>query len=226
MDYEQAATVTGNKKNLVFIGEAGCGKTEASINFAVALSAGGRPVHFFDMDQTKPLFRARDAVAIMEKAGVIVHYQEQLLDLPTLVPAVNEMLAAKGFRVIMDVGGSVQGARMIGQFSTILNSENTEAVFIINPYRPWTNGAEGARGAAARVKRECRIKTVRIACNPALGLNTSAGDAVSGSKILTEMLGESPSFTLAREEIAAEVAKRVPELVIPLHIYIRYPWQV
>jgi hypothetical protein len=214
------------KKNIVFIGEAGCGKTEAAINYAVALSASGMPVHFFDMDQTKPLFRARDSAKIMEAAGVIVHYQEQLLDLPTLVPAVNETLADEGVCVIMDVGGSVQGARMIGQFSTRLNGGDAETIFIINPYRPWTNDQAGIEGATARIMRESRIQNVRIVCNPTLGLDTSADEAVLGSSLLTELLGTSPDFTLARAEIADEVAKRVPEPVLPLHIYIRYPWQV
>ena len=49
------------KKNFVFIGEAGSGKSEIAINFAVNLARiADRPVHFFDMDQTKPLFRSRD----------------------------------------------------------------------------------------------------------------------------------------------------------------------
>lgn len=48
------------EKNLVFIGEAGSGKTETAVNLALRMAReGGRRVHFFDMDQTKPLFRAR-----------------------------------------------------------------------------------------------------------------------------------------------------------------------
>jgi len=226
MDYENVTAVVGNKKNLVFIGEAGCGKTEASLNFAVALSTGNRPVHFFDMDQTKPLFRARDSAKILESAGVIVHYQAQLLDLPTLVPAVNEILADSGVHVIMDVGGSDQGARMIAQFNARLNAADAAAIFIINPYRPWTGDPDGIAAATARVSRSSRIGSVRIACNPALGLGTTAEEAVLGSRKFTELLGTPPDFTMAREEIAPYVAAQVREPVIPLHIFIRYPWQI
>jgi len=226
MDYSQVTAVIGNKKNLVFIGESGCGKTETSINFAIAMSKSGKPVHFFDMDQTKPLFRARDSAAVMEAAGIFVHYQLQLLDLPTLVPAVNEMLSSADAHVILDVGGSEQGARMIGQFNASLGREDAAAIFIINPYRPWTKDESGIATAKERVTQSCRIGAACIACNPALGLDTTAEEAVRGSRLLTELLGAPPDFTMAREEIAAEVAAQVTEPVIPLHIYIRYPWQV
>jgi len=226
MDNEQLATVTGGKKNLVFIGETGCGKTEASLNFAIALAAGNKPVHFFDMDQTKPLFRARDSAKVLEAAGVTVHYQAQLLDLPTLVPAVNEILADPGVYVVMDVGGSEQGARMIAQFNARLNAADATAILIINPYRPWTGDPDGIAAATARVSRSSRIGSVRIACNPALGLGTTAEEAVLGSRKLTELLGTPPDFTMAREEISAYVAAQVREPVVPLHIYIRYPWQI
>ena len=63
-------------KNIVFLGEAGSGKTETAINLALRLAReGGRSVHFFDMDQTKPLFRARDCGDVLESRGVVFHFQ-------------------------------------------------------------------------------------------------------------------------------------------------------
>lgn len=50
-----------SSSNVVFLGEAGSGKSEIALNFAQALAElGGKPVHFFDLDMTKPLFRSRD----------------------------------------------------------------------------------------------------------------------------------------------------------------------
>ncbi|MEG1753002.1 MAG: hypothetical protein RR234_03735, partial [Christensenella sp.] len=55
------AQITKGKKNFVFIGEAGSGKSEIAVNFAQALcQQRDREVHFFDLDMTKPLFRTRD----------------------------------------------------------------------------------------------------------------------------------------------------------------------
>ena len=81
------------EKNLVFIGEAGSGKTETAVNLALRMAReGGRRVHFFDMDQTKPLFRARDCEAQLEREGVVFHFQAQYLDAPTVASGVIETL--------------------------------------------------------------------------------------------------------------------------------------
>ena len=58
--------------NTVFLGEAGCGKSELAVHWALALVSQGREVHFFDLDQTKPLMRSRDAAALLTDAGVTV----------------------------------------------------------------------------------------------------------------------------------------------------------
>lgn len=45
------------------------------MQLALTLAAQGGAVHFFDLDQTKPLMRARDAAALLETGGVTVHLQ-------------------------------------------------------------------------------------------------------------------------------------------------------
>lgn len=46
-----------------------------AVHLALELARQGREVHFFDLDQTKPLMRSRDAEGLLEKAGVSVHFQ-------------------------------------------------------------------------------------------------------------------------------------------------------
>lgn len=58
------------QNNIVFLGEAGCGKSELAVHLALELARQVREVHFFDLDQTKPLMRSRDAEGLLEKAGV------------------------------------------------------------------------------------------------------------------------------------------------------------
>lgn len=61
--------------------EAGSGKSEISINFAKWLvQLQDKPVHFFDMDMTKPLFRSRDVEVQMEEMGIICHHEKQFMD--------------------------------------------------------------------------------------------------------------------------------------------------
>ena len=97
-----------HKKNFVFLGEAGSGKSELAVNFARQLARRTqREVHFFDLDMTKPLFRSRDAAGELEQAGVTVHFQEQFMDAPTLVGGVSPTLRDPGALAVMDVGGGL-----------------------------------------------------------------------------------------------------------------------
>lgn len=101
--------------NFVFIGEAGCGKSEIAINIALMLSANGeKPVHFYDLDMTKPLFRSRDQAKFLEDNGIHVHFEEQFMDAPTLAGGVNRLLRDESVYTILDVGGDYIGARSIG----------------------------------------------------------------------------------------------------------------
>lgn len=69
------------KKNFVFIGEAGSGKSEIALNIACRLAeAGGKAVDLFDLDQTKPLYRSRDLQESFRGRGVDIHFQDQYLD--------------------------------------------------------------------------------------------------------------------------------------------------
>lgn len=82
-----------SSSNVVFLGEAGSGKSELALNFAQALAElGGKPVHFFDLDMTKPLFRSRDRREALETLGVEVHYEAQFMDAPTLTGGVRQRL--------------------------------------------------------------------------------------------------------------------------------------
>ena len=70
--------------NFVFLGEAGCGKSEVAVNLALALAeTAQKDVHFFDLDMTKPLFRSRDQAGMLESRNVKVHFEEQFYDAPT-----------------------------------------------------------------------------------------------------------------------------------------------
>ena len=140
----------------VFLGEAGCGKSELAVQWALTAAERGRDVHFFDLDQTKPLLRSRDAAALLEGAGVTVHFEQQCADAPTQVGGLVPLLLDKNKSVILDVGGNDTGARLIGGYAHLLKS--ADAWFVVNPYRPWSGTVEhiperraegGAAGPAA-----------------------------------------------------------------------------
>ncbi len=213
-------------KNIVFLGEAGSGKTETAINLALRLAReGGRSVHFFDMDQTKPLFRARDCGDVLESRGVVFHFQSQYLDAPTVASGVREALMDAGSAVLMDVGGGAHGSHMIGQFSRLLSSEDARVLYIVNPYRPWSRTLEDIQGTVGRVAGAARLSKLHLVANPNLGPETTAQDVLDGLKRFGDLFpGETPDFVCVLEELCAEVAEHVREPILPIRLNTLPEW--
>ena len=116
----------GDRSNYLFLGEAGCGKSEIAVNLALALARkGDRPVHFFDLDMTKPLFRSREISGFLEAKGVTVHYEEQFMDAPTTVGGPEVYLRREDCWCVLDVGGDSVGARSVGQYAPRFRSAQT-----------------------------------------------------------------------------------------------------
>ena len=166
------------KPNTVFLGEAGCGKSELAVHLALELAAQGREVHFFDLDQTKPLMRSRDAEALLTGAGVTVHFERQCADAPTQVGGLVPLLLDEEKTVILDVGGNDTGARLIGGYAHLLR--DADVWFVVNPYRPWSGTVEHIDGTLSAVLRASRLRMPRFLLNPHLGRDTTAREYLDG----------------------------------------------
>ena len=215
------------KNNFVFIGETGSGKSEIALNVAVMLTQRkGCTVHLFDLDQTKAMFRSRDAESDMKERGVTIHYMPQLLDTPVLVPGIIPHLIKKDSLSVLDVGGNENAARMVGCLSDYLNGESTAAFYILNPYRPWSGSVESIRDTMTTVLNACHIDKVFFAANPTIGLETTAEDIASGlDRVLQDIPAEELTGIFVREDLLLELIP-VPGLCyLPLQPYLIYPWQ-
>lgn len=164
--------------NTVFLGEAGCGKSELAVHLALELAEQGKAVHFFDLDQTKPLMRSRDAEALLADAGAAVHFEQQRADAPTQVGGLVPLLLDESKNVILDVGGNGTGAKLIGGCAHLL--KNADVWFVVNPYRPWSATAEHIDGTLSAILRASRLKTPRFLLNPNLGRDTTAEEYLAG----------------------------------------------
>lgn len=217
------------KKNFVFVGEAGSGKSEIAINFATGLARlSDKKVHFFDMDQTKPLFRSRDVKEQLVAAGIEFHYQEQFFDAPTTPGGVRELLADEEAVVVLDVGGDHIGARLIGAFGPFLNRPNTQNFFVINAYRPWSKNLITIDGTMARVLGMAHIKleNVSIMSNPNVGVTTTAEEVLSGHEKVTDLISEylSIDYLCALETLCPEIEGQTETPLIPIRLYLTYEW--
>lgn len=211
------------QNNIVFLGEAGCGKSELAVHLALELARQGREVHFFDLDQIKPLMRSRDAEGLLEKAGVSVHFQQQYADAPTQVGGLIPLLLDEKKAVILDVGGNDTGAKLIGGYAHLLKT--ADVWFVVNPYRPWSATTEHIDGTLSAILRASRLKMPRFLLNPNLGGGTTPEEYLSGIKLGLEML--SPYVTVEAAAVPAplyEQAKAETALpLIPITSHISVP---
>ncbi len=216
------------KKNFVLIGEAGSGKTEIALSLAAHMTRlTDRKVHLFDMDQTKPDFRARDAKERMDAEGVLVHFHEQLLDSPVVATGVSEHLRDPEACVLMDVGGGNYGAHMIGQFHELLNAPDALVLYVVNPYRPWSGDAESVAETMRRVLGSARLERISVLANPNYGPHTTLEEIVSGVERVHELVGERPvDFVCALEKHCPALGSIVKEPVIPIRLHTLPDWML
>lgn len=217
------------RHNFVFVGEAGSGKSEIAISFAKALAARTeKQVHFFDMDMTKPLFRSRDVEEELSQAGVVVHYQEQFMDAPTLVGGVVPHLRDENALVVMDVGGDYIGARSIGGFAPQLNKPHTAVFYVLNAYRPWSDTIEHIDGTLGKILgvSHLKLQQLMLVSNPNNGVTTTAEEVLEGHRRTVELV--SPympvSFACVRRALLPQVAQELDVPVFPLDLALIYPW--
>ena len=221
--------VLEGRRIAAFLGGAGSGKTEIALNFALGLRAETqRRIHLLDMDQTKPLFRARDAAELLRAAGVELHgnADTSIEDVAAIAPGVLPILEDRESIVLMDVGGNAQGARVIGQFFQRLNREDSLLFLPINPYRPWSDSTEELTDMIEAICSAARADAVRIVSNPNFCMQTAAEDVVAGNEKLKKMLcgAYDIAFVTALEPLCEALDGRLTERLIPIQIRILYPW--
>lgn len=214
------------KKNFVFIGEAGSGKTEVALSMALQMAElTDKEVHFFDMDQTKPNFRARDVANQMEAEGINLHYHEQILDLPSVVPGVREKLMSPDYICLLDIGGGAYGSHMIGQFYQALSRDNVQVFYLVNPYRPWSGTSEDIEETMRRVLGAARLKEFSIIANPNFGLETTVSDILDGIPAIEERCGGNKiDYVCALEKLCGDVEGHVTVPVIPVTLHTLPDW--
>ena len=205
-------------KNIAVLGEAGSGKTELAMNLAAQIvRQTGEPVRFLDMDQTKPLLRARDAKDALRAYGVTFTDQPEYADSPLMPYGVKESLADPDLRVILDVGGSYAGALHVGQFAEALQENGAYCLYTINPYRSFSDTTEHVAQTLAAIEWACHLEDLHVVANPYLGPSTAAEEYKEGLARLEELLqplGLKPEYRMVPEFLAGISGGSLPAILI------------
>lgn len=214
------------KKNFILIGEAGSGKSEITLNLAVKLAEmTGKTVDLFDLDQTKPLFRSRDMKDAFAEKGVDIYYQDQFLDAPSQVGGVIPSLLSDNY-TLLDIGGGHQAAKYAGAYNHILRNEDSVAIYVINPYRPWTKSAEAIDGTMSHILKSVRLNQIYVLGNPNLGYATNVDEFMDGLDRLDELMGEFTTVTSScvRADLYEEAQEETDKYLLPIELYLTYSW--
>lgn len=178
------------KKNIIFVGESGCGKTELAINCAVELAhkrAGQKVINLVDMDQTKGAFRARDHEKALAPEKVSLICGEHFLDTPVVPHGVIRLIRGDEFVNVFDIGGNEMGAITMGQFAEEIKKTDHVVFFIVNPFRILSTEELHVRAMIDKIKDYGAFENFEFIANPNIGEYTDADTVSEGMETLNSL---------------------------------------
>ena len=113
-------------------GHYGSGKTNFSVNLAMAAAKDGIPVTVVDLDIVNPYFRTADFSALLCEHGIRVitpEYANTNLDIPVLPASVDAAISQNGGLVLLDVGGDDAGAIALGRYAQRIKNAGYELLY-------------------------------------------------------------------------------------------------
>lgn len=217
------------KRVFVFLGESGSGKSEVAINWALMLAATGKAVRFFDMDQTKPLFRSRELGQLLQQNQIVIDEHRQFLDSPTVPPGVYDRIENDDAYVILDVGGNATGARSIGQLYAAWG-DSASAYMVMNYYRPFSGNPKALLVTMESIAAAARLDNIQVISSPHFGKQTTLEDIVTGHKA-TELLLKNTRYSMdilaVLKNFEQEAQTAFPKVgILGITRYIKATWEV
>jgi len=216
----------------IFSGRFGTGKTEVSINYALALTELAESVTLTDMDVVTPYFRSRDMTERLEPRGVTVVAPPDFtrdIHLPAVSARIWGTLQSKNGFTVMDVGGDSQGARAIGQFKEVIERSGYAMYLVVNPYRPFNATLERIAQTVEDIEANTRLKAGALVSNPNLIADTSLHTVQEGHRLVEqagEELGLAIAFLCMEERLMIEgVEDLFDQPILPLTRHFRPPWE-
>lgn len=217
-------------KVLVHIGHFGSGKTELSLNAALALAAEGVRVGLFDLDIVNPFFRSGEQRQMLEAAGVAVvapRFVNTTVEVPALPPEVLSAFTGYYDTSILDVGGDPEGATALGRYHQELEQADRHVRCVVNARRPFTRTPGDIVQMARDMELRGRVRIDTLVNNTNLSMETTEDVVLEGEAIVAKaaaLMGVPLEFTAARRDLAGAVAASSAVPVVPLEMHIRPVW--
>jgi len=224
----------------VIVGHFGTGKTEVSVNMAMAMGGLCLPFIFADLDVVDPYFRSRECADIIRQAGgtLITSSQECMdADVPSIPSDTAALFDDRSKYGIMDIGGDPSGARVMAQFAPRIAREQARVVCVINAARPLTRTPREAVSYIRSIEKTGRLQITGLINNTHLCGETTPEDVLEGAgtaREVSEISGiplichtvEAGLFDANRKMLLPELTSHGDTFIWPVRIYMRKPWEL
>ena len=214
----------------IITGHYGTGKTELSVNLALALAAEGKRVMLADLDIVNPSFRARERRPQLEAAGSQVISSSQACsdaDVPALPAELLAILENRDIRGILDIGGDPVGARVLARFQPKIVQEDYQLIFVLNANRPEVREAEHAIAYLRSIEAVTGLTCSGIVNNTHLCGETTPAEIRKGAALAEAVSRQTgiPILCHTAEVRFADAVSDLREPVFPITINMKKPWE-
>lgn len=214
----------------IITGHYGTGKTEFSVNLALALSREGRQVTLADLDIVNPYFRSRERRPLLENAGVRVISSSQACsdaDVPSLPPELLSILENREITGVLDIGGDPVGARVLARFRPRIQMEDYQLIYVVNANRPEVRTAEAAVDYLRSIEAVTGLTCSGIVNNTHLCGETTEADILHGAELAAAVsrLTNIPVLCHTAAQHLADNLTALPQPVFPIQIHMKKPWE-
>jgi hypothetical protein len=175
---------------VIIVGNYGSGKSEVAVNLAVHRRRTGCSVRIADLDLVNPYFRTREARRPLTALGIeVILPPERYLhaDLPILDPAVAGAVLSPGDITILDAGGDGVGATVLAALADAFRDRPVRMLQVVNPYRPFTETAQGCQQIRAQIESAARMAIDGIIGNANLMDETTVRHIYDGYQFVRDL---------------------------------------
>ena len=214
----------------IITGHYGTGKTELSVNLALALAAEGKRVMLADLDIVNPYFRSRERRPQLEAAGIQVISSSQACsdaDVPALPAELLAILEDRSITGILDIGGDPVGARVLARFQPKIIAEDYQLIFVLNANRPEVRTPEAAIAYLRAIEATTGLTCTGIVNNTHLCGETTPAEIRKGAALAEEVSRRTglPILCHTAEERFLQDVSDLREPVFPITINMKKPWE-
>ena len=213
----------------ILTGHYGTGKTEVSVNLALALAAEGEQVMLADLDIVNPYFRSRERRPLLEKAGGRVISSQDCSGAGGPAPPAEllAILENREIRGILDIGGDPVGARVLARFQPKIVQEDYQLIFVLNANRPEVREAESAVAYLRSIEAVTGLTCSGLVNNTHLCGETTPAEIRKGAALAEEVSRQTgiPVLCHTAEQRFLESLSDLREPVFPIAINMKKPWE-